>query len=175
MKYWKWFIYIITSSFVLLIFFNNIPFNPVSYKFKQIKQAFSIMPQGWAFFTRSPRESQVLVYNVTDNRLIKKEVVRHSEPENVFGLRRIQTYKMNELQFILNKIDSDQYTNTTWNYITNKMGVIPDTTYEVSHVFIDSELSGDTLLIVIQEIVPWAWFGNDSLMMPAKAIKLSVK
>ena len=173
-KIWRWLLYSFVLSLLLLIFYNNIPFNPIAYKFNSVKQAFSIMPQGWAFFTRSPRESQVLVYNITENGVMRKEVHRHSEPINYFGLRRIQTYKMNELQFILGEIEQDQYINTTSNYISNNMGIIPDTTYEVSHVFKHSELSGKTLLIVIQEIVPWAWFGIDSLMMPAKVIKLKV-
>lgn len=165
---------VLIGSLVTVVFYNNIPFNPVSYKFNAIKQAFSVLPQGWAFFTRSPRESQVIVYQIREDTIFEQEVLRHSYPENGFGLNREQTFKMNELQFIIADLKPTQYTTTTWNYMQHKKGILPDTTFQVSHVFQHSALAGKEILLVFQEIVPWAWGHNNNIMMPAKAVKLKI-
>lgn len=48
----------------------------------------STLPQGWAFFTRSPREDNLRVYPVTSDGLGTHVQSPYAEPGNAFGLDR---------------------------------------------------------------------------------------
>lgn len=48
----------------------------------------SLLPQGWAFFTRSPREAGLRVYPVRDGALGGHAQPANAEPGNLFGLDR---------------------------------------------------------------------------------------
>lgn len=162
-------------SLIITIFLSNIAFNPIRYKFPNQKNILSFIPQGWAFFTRSPREAQILVYHIENNQINKLEISRHSSPENYFGLNRKQTFKMNELQFIIDQFEPEDYVTTFWNYLENFQGQIPNELHRVSSIFKHSLLKNKEILLVIQEIVPWAWSNNANLKMPSKAIRIYIQ
>ncbi len=168
--------FILIVSFILyIVIIFNIERNPLSIRWSEYDKYFKLFPQGWAFFTRSPREAQVIIYELKNNEL-QLFVTRHSEPSNCFGLRRDQTFKMIELRSLFYDIPNTWFSNTTWNYQIKKFGKLPDTTYIINHQFAGSLIKGKELVIVIQEIVPWAWLKQlDKLSMPAKIIKVKVK
>lgn len=159
---------------IFCVFVSSVPLNPISIKYQKIKEFSSLVPQGWAFFTRSPREAQILVYKINKDTQLELEIIRHSQPENVFGLNRVQSFKMNELQLIVSKLDRNLFLNTSWNYMNNLHGILPKKVNVVQHVFKHSRLINKEIVIIIQDIVPWAWKKNKNLMMPAKAIRLKI-
>jgi antimicrobial peptide system SdpA family protein len=161
-------------ALITTIFLANMAFNPILYKFPNQKKILSFIPQGWAFFTRSPREAQILVYKIENNEIKHLEISRHSSPANYFGLNRQQTYKMNELQFIIDQFEPEDYITTYWNYLGNIQGQIPNKLHKVSSVFKHSLLKNKEIVLVMQEIVPWAWCSNINLKMPAKAIRIKI-
>lgn len=162
-------------SLVVTIFLSSISYNPIRYQFPNQKKVLSFIPQGWAFFTRSPREAQILVYQIENNKIKNLEISRHSSPMNCFGFNRKQTYKMNELQFIIDQFEPKDYTTISWNYIEDLQGEIPTKLHRVSSIFKHSLLKNKEILLVMQEIVPWAWSSNSNLKMPAKAIKIYIQ
>lgn len=47
---------------IFLMLFYFIEVNPVKFNNNIESRFFSFVPQGWAFFTRNPREAQIILY-----------------------------------------------------------------------------------------------------------------
>ncbi|MRM86663.1 hypothetical protein D1Z98_12280 [Riemerella anatipestifer] len=58
----------IFSTFSIILI-SSIPFNPIQYKINFVKQVYTYLPQGWAFFTRDARENQLYIYKINNNKL----------------------------------------------------------------------------------------------------------
>lgn len=67
-----------------------------------------LMPQGWAFFTRSPRENQVLVYSYEQEKLIPLNL-RNASLSNWLGLLRYNRSVGADLDKLLAKVGKTQY------------------------------------------------------------------
>lgn len=178
LKYRYTLVFSITILLGALIFsqvlFSSLPFNPTRATINLQKTIFSVLPQGWAFFTRSPREAQVILYSITDTGL---ELVshRHSSHENFFGLSRRSTTILSELQYFKETIADNHYIDTEWNYQCHIYGIIPDNEVSVKNIFKNPLLCGRYLL-VLQEQVPWAWLNSmENIKMPAKALSINIK
>jgi len=170
----------ITSLFVFIffvfsLFFYTIKVNPVKLKTELSQTAFTLLPQGWAFFTRSPREAQVLIYKSDYNKNFKEVNQRHSSYKNIFGLNRQASKMIAELQFIKKEINDTLYTKTEWNYQANNFGLIPTSVIDVKNQFKDPLLCGEYLL-VFQKSIPWAWSKNiEKIKMPSKIIRIKIE
>lgn len=162
------------GAFVFIqVLFSSLPFNPSRTKIDFQKSVFTFLPQGWAFFTRSPREAQVVLY-CYDNGDLKRVNHKHSSHYNIFGLRRKSTAIMSELQYFKMNIPEENYINTEWNYQRDLIGEIPENSIEVSNEYSAPLLCGEYVL-VFQEPVPWAWLDSvEEIKMPAKVIKLDI-
>jgi antimicrobial peptide system SdpA family protein len=140
---------------------------------------YSVLPQGWAFFTRNPRESQVLLYRIKNNNIYRLNQ-RHSSFDNVCGLKRNCTKLFSEVQLIQTKIPDSIYSSIQFNYLymndkefnIDNMGL---NKIDLKNDFKFPILKGEYLL-VFQEIIPWAWLSNSKhLRMNSKAVILNVK
>lgn len=175
-RYTLFFILTVLSGILIFIqvLFSSLPFNPTRAKADVRKAVFTFLPQGWAFFTRSPREAQVVLYGVSDAELTPI-THKHTSYSNFFGLSRRSTRIMYELQYFKQTIPDSAYINTEWNYQRDLYGDIPQESVVIENDYQDPVLCGEYLL-VFQEQVPWAWLGSiDEIKMPAKAIKLSIQ
>jgi antimicrobial peptide system SdpA family protein len=65
-----------------------------------------LVPQGWAFFTRSPQEKTVVPYKRVDNRWARADSLPQSRSENLFGLSRHQRTQGTELGFLASLVPS---------------------------------------------------------------------
>lgn len=70
---------------VLIILINTINYNALSDRLNFRKAVFTFSPQGWAFFTRNARESQVILYTLNENRIVDVNK-RHSDISNLLVL-----------------------------------------------------------------------------------------
>ena len=102
------------------VLLSSLPFNPTSINLPAKRLITGIAPQGWAFFTRNPREAQVILYKVVNGDHLEPVAQRHTERHNFFGLRRGSTKILLELQFIKEQLADHSFENTTWNYQANK-------------------------------------------------------
>lgn len=164
---------LIVFSFSFFVFITSIEFNPIQ-QYVSKKTPISLLSfQGWAFFTRSPREAQVILYKVHDNKLFKV-AHQHSSYKNYFGLSRSSTRIISELQAIKMSLGKDNFINTKWNYQKSLYGEIPNKIIDVKNQFKNPTLKGEYVL-VFQRTVPWAWLESlNSIMMPAKIIRINV-
>ena len=159
--------------FILIVFFTSIHFNPVQNKHNYKRLVYTLVPQGWAFFTRNAREAQTMVYRVNGDQL---ELLhhRHSCWHNFFGLSRRTTVYFSEIQGIRSQLTDTDFMSSKWNFQANKTGEFPTEKVEVKNNIANPLLCGDYVL-VFQKHVPWAWSKNiDKIDMPAKVARVEV-
>ncbi|MFF7726678.1 SdpA family antimicrobial peptide system protein [Streptomyces sp. NPDC008001] len=70
---------------------------------KQVRSTVAdVAPQGWAFFTKSPRDVEVLPYRQgADDRWTSVALTPHSSPRNAFGLDRASRSQGIEISLLL--------------------------------------------------------------------------
>lgn len=169
--------YIIGAIFLLsILFINTMQYNTLSEKFENKKIVFSLFPQGWAFFTRNPREGQVILYQKNNGKFVEVPF-KHNNYRYAFGLNRTCTKVYTELGYIRKNINDSSFKAIEWNYqekiFTNKLDNLE--TITLQNPLKNGILNGKYLL-VIQEPIPWAWSKNAKrIKMPALAVFLNIK
>lgn len=170
------FIYSIITIFICFIMLINvIEYNVLSKRFENKKLIFSILPQGWAFFTRNSREGQVILYQ-KENDILKKVPYQHNHYQFAFGLDRTTTKVYTELGLIKNKIHNNLFQEVEWNYQSDiyQKDLSALRKVDIKSPLKKGKLKGEYLMI-IQEPIPWAWSKNmDSIKMPAVAIFINI-
>jgi len=121
-----------TISIVFVVFFfvalsDALPYNSFLSVFNSEKSIFKIFPQGWAFFTRSPREAQAKLYSVEGDKI--KEIKHyHSSYHTLLGLSKENTRYVTELSYLYNKIPHNRFKDAKSNIQINKIDTIPTDT-----------------------------------------------
>lgn len=165
----------LTSITVILfvVFVSVIRFNPVQDGFVR-RMVFAVVPQGWSFFTRSPREAQTIIYEISNNELNLVDH-RHSSFRHLVGLNRRSSVVMSEMQIVRAELPDSIFMTTQWNYQAGIVGDYPDrSAKEVDNKLFQPLLCGEFLL-VFQEPVPWAWSKSlKTIKMPAKAARITI-
>lgn len=159
--------------FTFLFFSGN---NPLEINGKVDYQALRLVPQGWAFFTRSPREAQILLYEITSEGKLRKFPHKHSSYRNLFGINRKSSKLLTEIQGIKSKIPDSLFNNTKWNYQSSSTDLtsITNQLYSIRNEVYSPIMCGKYALF-FQKPIPWAWLeSRNSINMPAKVIYLEV-
>ena len=171
-------IFILCSIFSFLfiagVFIYTVENNPIKLNINLENKIFTFVPQGWAFFTRNPREAQIVIYKKNKTNDLEEIDQRHACIGNLFGLNRNASKIMSELQLIKNKINDSLYQNTQWNYQNNIYTDISLKAFSVKNQMKKPILCGE-YIVVFQKAVPWAWSKSlYKIKMPAKIIKLKI-
>jgi antimicrobial peptide system SdpA family protein len=172
------FIYtLITLAIIISITNNTIGFNPLTEKLEAKKIVFSFLPQGWAFFTRNPREGQAILYSIKKKSIFNTDF-QHNNYNFCFGLNRGCNKIYTELSFINSDIPDSLFSKISWNYqslLKQKINIRNLKVFNTTSPLKQSSLNGEYLLI-IQKPIPWAWSKNiNSIKMPAQAIIINIK
>lgn len=161
-------------SLVSMIFVNWIPFNVYS-SGSNTKGVFGLFPQGWAFFTRSPREAQIQLWKKDEAGRWREIPHYHAHYSNFFGASRHCTRLLAELSTIYQQVDAKAYIDCKSNYQVGRIDCEPEEVVTVDNPFDDPSLCGE-YLILCQEIVPWAWAGSlQQIDMDGKAAKIRIQ
>jgi len=166
-------ILIIFCTFFYVTLSDALPYNAFSSVFNSEKSIFKIFPQGWAFFTRSPREAQAKLYEI-DGDKIKEIKHYHSSYHYLLGASKENSRYVTELAYLFNKIPQERYTDAKSNIQLNNIDKIPTDTIQITNPFDNPRIIG-TYILIMQELVPWAWTKNiEREMMDCKTIKMVV-
>lgn len=130
----------------------------------------AVAPQGWAFFTRNPREDRLLVFARTAVGWRSVHAGPHSEPRHVFGFDRSSRAQGVELGLLRVTIPTDRWSDCDESITTCVADLTP---YVVTNPSPHPTLCGD-IALAYQEPVPWAWADQPDLEMPSRAVRLSV-
>lgn len=87
--------------------FFSLPSNVVSVRDGGSVRVFwaKALPQGWAFFTKPPSDSELVAYRVVEGELVYASLTPNSRPRNLFGLTRTQRAQGPEIAAMANQLD----------------------------------------------------------------------
>jgi len=149
-------IFYLGTVLVAFLFLYNLFFASLSYNAQTppyaIKTLLSkTLPEGWGFFTKSPRESMFAVYRVQDGILIPLET-RNSAAQNLFGFSRKARKISMEVSIIAELVKKEQW--------VQKEGIdhidVPSNTVALDPANLHF-LKDEQLVLVKSQPVPWAW------------------
>jgi antimicrobial peptide system SdpA family protein len=149
-----------------------LPYSPIRLPFA--REAMSILwaPQGWAFFTRDPREEKVTYYVRTDFVWQSAMLAPHGRLSNVGGLRRKSRSQGVEMALLIHEIPEADWQNCTAS-LQECLGKLPKGR-AVHNISPAPTLCG-TVAIVLQKPVPWAWARSSRpVTMPFRILPLEV-
>ncbi|AZA78625.1 SdpA family antimicrobial peptide system protein [Chryseobacterium sp. G0186] len=146
------------------VYFGNNPLN----KSKETKRKYILFfPQGWAFFTKEPREPLIYFFSYSNNQL--DDIIDKNFSLNTFwGAAKKNRIINIELQKVINKANTDSIPYRTEEFLgikELKENVI-NRNNEFTHINIDRKyipsITNGKYLIVIEEQLPWALLSKTS-------------
>jgi antimicrobial peptide system SdpA family protein len=165
---------LVCLTVILIAAYPAVNFNPT--KFPASEQQTStiqmLLPEGFAFFTRNPRERDLYVYERTDSTWASAVLGPKSRPANLFGMSRRSRTQSVETALLLRKAGSEVWTDCEEEPTTcfSELSV-QDTVANPQPTPTVCGVAG----FARKEPVPWAWSDNeDTLTMPSAVTKLDV-
>ena len=154
-------------------FFSVLPstsFNPLKFSYHYSSFIYTLLPQGWGFFTRDPLEEQTLVYRPqgSDFRLVNKS---SGEPSYLFGLSRVSRRQNIELGQIIATIPAQAWTPCSSR---NLSSCLSDSLVVRKNAFKSPLVTGEYVLVSTPPL-PWAWsHARKPVVIPFKTARLYV-
>lgn len=111
------------------------------------------LPQGWAFFTRNPREELVSIYKV-ENGNFEELNIRNGSAEYFFGLNRKPRVKGYEISLILSEIPPKSYQHGSYNMLPE---IDTSDILDIQLKYPLKTIENGIYLIKVYEPIPWAW------------------
>jgi antimicrobial peptide system SdpA family protein len=144
---------IMISCLVFMTGISYVIFNPLTMAYKKQEQVRTLIPQGWAFFTRNPREKSVLWYQKQNDEwvLINSSSANYKK---IFGLSRLSRRQNIELGALMAQLNYAKNWVDCKNNLPN--ACIPDSTNVLKSKFTNPLIKGEYILRMV-EPVPWAW------------------
>lgn len=158
------------SFFSLLTYVKD---NPIRFSYEFQHNLRTMFPQGWAFFTKSPRDENMQLYRWENNRLVLVDGQRQATFANLMGFRRASRAMSVEYAYLLYDVPAENWVRCEGDaeaYIrTHKL-----TNVQVENSTPHPYLSG-TYYLIQKGIVPWAWATQaDRITLPSSILKLTV-
>lgn len=161
------------GGIVILVLLGSVPESPFPWTPQERTDLITLAPEGWAFFTRNPREPVKELYRRQSGEWIPRDRANFSL-HNWLGLKRASTIENVELHHLLRVAGPDSvWTQCTEN--VQRCARAQDVyTVEVSNTTLTQRFCGP-LLIREHKPVPWAWSdAEDPVVMPSKMVQLDI-
>lgn len=161
------------TTFIVYVWIGSIPDSPLRLPTASRYTLSALVPQGWNFFTRDPREPAIQVYERRGTQWIET-LRQRSLPKHWFGLRRTPAAKEIEIIRLLTGIPEARWTPTSEGFSGHpEPGELAPVL--VANTMLVKSYCGD-LTIRLVERVPWAWaHAQSETMMPSRVIRLEVR
>lgn len=149
-----------------------LPDSPLSYGTQPGTEVHAVLPQGWKFYTRDPREANNYVYQLVEGTWQNASIGPNARPAFLFGINRRGRAQGLEYGLLVTDVDPMAWEECEEHPFAC-LARLPaaDTLANASP---DPTLCG-TIALVRQPLVPWAWRTSaDALDMPSLLIRLEV-
>jgi antimicrobial peptide system SdpA family protein len=145
---------------------------PVRFSYKSVREYYSIFPQGWAFFTKDPKEPVLKIFRQENGRLVHLNNTASLNLGDALGLKRNKRKMSAELAQTLSKVAATKWTKYEAGNIEEVAVKLPiaDT---IESKFNHKLLQGEYIFYQ-SERVPWAW-AQSYPKIPFQCIKIFVK
>lgn len=142
--------------------------NPLTPSLAARRNLLVMTPQGWAFFTRNPREPVDRVYK-REREGWSAVGYTHSSPQNLFGLRRMPRASGSELAYMLERMSNGDWVDCAAS-LNECLGQHPGKMVLVENRAVKPFFCGK-FLIERRRPIPWAWSGmSNRIHMPAQLL-----
>lgn len=169
------FIYSAWGILGLVILLNSMPFNPMS--LKNVDNELMIktfLPEGWGFFTRSPKENDLVILQKKDGLWQKNIYSPIARPSNFFGISRLPRAQSTEMAMLIHQIPENE-----WRHCNDETQLcLQDTSVAVLSLKneVPFPVLKDTVCFISKPPVPWAWHDITTAdKLPFKFVIVSVK
>jgi len=149
-----------------------LPYNPLQLPYAHALRTQVWAPEGWAFFTRDPREPRPYLYRLEGREWASASLGPHARPSNAFGMNRRARAQGVELGLLLENVSVRSWEKCE----TEPMGCLgrAPAAARVANGSPRPSLCG-TIGVVRQPPVPWAWArAPKPVVMPSNVIRLEV-
>ncbi|HEX2204498.1 MAG TPA: SdpA family antimicrobial peptide system protein [Longimicrobium sp.] len=158
---------------LLYVVHAALPYNPLRLPYAHALRTTVWAPEGWAFFTKSPREPRPALYRLESGGWADVSLGPHAKPSNAFGMNRRARAQGVELGLVLEGVSPKR-----WSECTGEPRDCLSAASAAARVANRSPgrrtLCG-TLGVVRQKPVPWAWARAEKpIVMPSTVIRLEV-
>ncbi len=167
----------ISMFIIFYIVVTSIPENPIRlrYSFFNNKEMRFLVPQGWSFFTKDPREEEIYIYelNNSDNKKIRLNNIQFNQ---LLGVKRENRIRYTKTSNIIQNIDPSLFLDFNGN--AQKFVNQNNNKERINEISINVKkpsLCGK-YLIEIKEPIPWSWLSiKENIKMPSKLIIIEFK
>ena len=156
----------ISFNFCVYLFFNSLDYN-VNTNENHKRIITYCFPQGWGFFTKSPRESKIDVYKKKKKKW-EKITFKNASKENVFGFSRKSRIVFMETMIINQKIKEKDWKE--YKGIENLN--IPTEIFEIDNANLNY-LKNEEFILIKSKTLPWSWKADlDKKFIPYQIIHI---
>lgn len=159
---------IITILFTAMISSNNDNAMPLSKE--RASLLYSIIPQGWAFFTREPKEDIINFYEIKGKNLILLNEGASLNVKHIFGFNRISRKLSIDLSTLYLNVPKKLWTDFKFSEQSLEKQKIY---FATSEMLENKDLKGEFLLTKTRR-KPWAW-QSGNVEMPISAVKIFIR
>lgn len=161
---------VLYALFALQIALVSVPFNPVSY-LASVKSLRILVPEGWGFFTREPKEERIYLYKITEEGQLNLILPNYLSLKNFFGASRNRRMFNIELSRLTQQLE-----DSMWTYCEKGLKNISLDRLK-THIVVNTvqhpQMEG-TYLLLRRRPIPWAWSNARGLHIPANTLKIEV-
>jgi antimicrobial peptide system SdpA family protein len=147
------------------------PFNTLNLSDDVRNTVMSLMPEGWGFFTKSPRDPEMQVAVLHNGRFIKLNIVSSFQAKYAFGFDRLSRAQGLEIDGLLSQVQS----SSLWQGCQQNVAVcsqnLPVQKQLVNSVQFPT-LCGN-LVLFERRPIPWA-YRNSKPIMPSRLTRVEV-
>ena len=155
---------------ILLVVSSSIPESVIQLQPKNKEFFHLIFPEGWSFFTRSPREEMADIYAITENKKIKKLSSQCSAFNNLYGISRKSRKIGMELSIVASKIN-----DSLW--LKKDIPIEDIDKLPINNIPMDPEskylIKGD-YIIKAELPIPWAWIQNKNTKSKTRIVRIKI-
>jgi antimicrobial peptide system SdpA family protein len=170
-KKYNYFVFSFWFFFATLVFFSSMKEQIVVNK--EIKKHIStFFPEGWGFFTKNPRDLQLEVYKIKNNRVNKINMSNHSA-FNYFGLSRKARVIGYESSIIANEVDKKKWKK---DEVKNIVSFVNDSSVIIPKKKEFKYLVPGDYIFKMYKPIPYAWANkNQEDNNPYSLVKVKIE
>ena len=158
---------------IYMAFVSATPRSPLSPSPASMFNTTLLVPEGWAFFTRNPREPDVVLYKKVNGQWLHDPINPLSMSSNYWGLDRRPRAQSTEVAMILSSVPQDLWVSSDSSVESCLTNFFDSSILQINNIVPEPVLC-DTVAIQLLPPVPWAWSKNKKLIMPYRLVCIKV-
>ncbi|TGE16820.1 SdpA family antimicrobial peptide system protein [Hymenobacter elongatus] len=118
----------------------------------------ALLPEGWGFFTRNPREEKIVLYRIRPDKTLTLASYRNSDARNLHGLSRRSRRINMEFSRMMAEVQEKDWSRYQTYSLAELVGSDAIAPVQVAYSPLKfTQLTKGAYLVKRFNLVPWAW------------------